>query len=335
MASYEKRGDSWRAAICYRGVREKKTFPSKREAVAWATAREAELAELGGGGTLKRSLRHALERYRDEVSPTKRGERWEVVRINSFLKNGPDGKPVWPLVDRPMRDIQTADLAAWRDERLKKVKGASVLREIGLLRAVWAKAKKEWRYTNADPWEDLAKPKDSRARERIFTDEEVNRIVQALGWIDGTTPKDRRQETAVALLLALETAMRSGELLSLEWADVDLERRVARLQLTKNGDARDVPLSRRAVELLKCMQGRDETRVFTLTPQLRDTYYRQARDMAGVEGVTFHDARATACTRLAKKLSVLELARMIGHRDLRSLQVYYRESAEDLASRLD
>jgi integrase len=75
--------------------------------------------------------------------------------------------------------------------------------------------------------------------------------------------------------------------------------------------------------------------MFTLTGALRDVYFRQAKVLAEVESATFHDARATALTRLAKKLSILELARMVGHRDPRSLMIYYRETAADIAKKLD
>lgn len=129
--------------------------------------------------------------------------------------------------------------------------------------------------------------------------------------------------------------MRAGEILGLRWEHVDLDRRVAHLPQTKNGDARDVPLSRRAVELLECMRGLDPDRVFTLTSNLLDVYYRQGRALAGIQGPTFHDARATAITMLAKKLDILELARMVGHRDPRSLMTYYRQSATEIAKKLD
>jgi integrase len=158
--------------------------------------------------------------------------------------------------------------------------------------------------------------------------------VAALGYAGGT-PKDKREQTAVAFLLALETAMRSGEILTLEWKHVHLARRMLHLPKSKNGDARDVPLSRRAVELLEAMSGIDEDKVFTVNAGLRDTYFRQGKTLAQVDGPTFHDARATAITRLAKKLDLLELARMVGHRDPRSLMIYYRESATEIANKLD
>ncbi len=66
-----------------------------------------------------------------------------------------------------------------------------------------------------------------------------------------------------------------------------------------------------------------------------DAPRRRVRDRAKVEGLTFHDSRLTAITRLSKRLDVLALARMVGHSDLRMLQVYYNETAEELAKRLD
>ena len=127
--------------------------------------------------------------------------------------------------------------------------------------------------------------------------------------------------------------MRSGEIVGLTWERVDLERRVAHLPLTKNGTARDVPLSQEAVRLLEALPRL--TPAFGLTDAQRDILWRKLRARAKVDGLTFHDARHQAITNLAKKLDVLPLARMVGHRDIRQLMTYYNETAEDLAKRLD
>lgn len=327
MPTFRKRGDSWRAEVARNGHRESKTFSTKREAMDWANRRELELANVRAGKVTRWTLADVMQRYADEVSPEKAGERWEKARI-AAMKTDQVAKMV-------MQDIGPADLAAWRDRRLAKVQGATVLREIGLLRAIWTRAKLgEWRYVDHDPWPDVIKPQDNPARKVIFQEGQAERIVTALGY-EGGTPKDKREQTAVAFLLALETAMRSGEILTLEWKHVHLERRMLHLPKSKNGDARDVPLSRRAVELLEAMKGIDEDKVFTVNAGLRDAYFRQGKTLAKIDGPTFHDARATAITRLAKKLDLLELARMVGHRDPRSLMVYYRQSATEIASKLD
>lgn len=327
MPTFRKRGDSWRAEVARNGHRESKTFSTKREAMDWANRRELELANVRAGKVTRWTLADVMQRYADEVSPEKAGERWEKARI-AAMKTDQVAKMV-------MQDIGPADLAAWRDRRLAKVQGATVLREIGLLRAIWTRAKLgEWRYVDHDPWPDVIKPQDNPARKVIFQEGQAEHIVTALGY-EGGTPKDKREQTAVAFLLALETAMRSGEILTLEWKHVHLERRMLHLPKSKNGDARDVPLSRRAVELLEAMKGIDEDKVFTVNAGLRDAYFRQGKTLAKIDGPTFHDARATAITRLAKKLDLLELARMVGHRDPRSLMTYYRESATEIANKLD
>lgn len=327
MPTFRKRGDSWRAEVARNGHRESKTFSTKREAMDWASRRELELANVRAGKVTRWTLADVMQRYADEVSPDKAGARWEKARIASIKKD-----KVAKLV---MQDIGPVELADWRDRRLGEVQGATVLREIGLLRAIWTRAKLgEWRYVDHDPWPDVIKPKDNPARKVIFQEGQAERIVTALGY-KGGTPKDKREQTAVAFLLALETAMRSGEILTLEWKHVHLERRMLHLPKSKNGDARDVPLSRRAVELLEAMKGIDEDKVFTVNAGLRDAYFRQGKTLAKIDGPTFHDARATAITRLAKKLDLLELARMVGHRDPRSLMIYYRESATEIANKLD
>lgn len=327
MASFRKSGANWRAEISRNGIRDSRIFPTKREAQEWASLREQEITQSRSGKVTRKTLADVLDRYAKEISPTKGGARWEQVRIIAFKRD--------PLADMVMADILPTDLADWRDRRLKDVKPASVLREIGLLRAVWTQAKKgEWRYVDSEPWKEVSKPADSRARTATFTDAQVARVIDALGYVSGQ-PKSKRQQAAVALLFSLETAMRAGEIIGLTWPHVNTAKRVVHLPDTKNGDARDVPLSKRAVELLGYMEGLDDTRVFTLTSQLLDVYYRQGRTLAGIEGVNFHDARATATTRLAKKLDILELAKMTGHRDPRSLMVYYRESASSIAAKLD
>jgi integrase len=103
-----------------------------------------------------------------------------------------------------------------------------------------------------------------------------------------------------------------------------------------------VPLSSEALRVLAQLKPvtdkREDRRCFGIaSTQSMDALFRKAKARAGLAdaGIHFHDSRATAITRLARRLDILSLARMVGHRDLRMLQVYYRESAEDMAARLD
>ena len=123
--------------------------------------------------------------------------------------------------------------------------------------------------------------------------------------------------------------------MALEWSRVNLNRSFLTLPETKNGDQRDVPLSDKAKELLFKLHGLDKVTVFTITSASLDALFRKAKTSKGYQNLHFHDSRANAITMLSRKLEVLDLARMIGHRDIKNLMIYYRKSASDMASQLN
>jgi len=326
MAYFRKSGRGWRAEIEKHGVRDSASFPTKREAQEWAAKREAEIVAGSSGQVIRVTLSEAIDRYIEEITPSKASARSEKLRLRALQRH--------PLAKKIMQDITPADLAAWRDERLSKVQPASVIRETNSLKALWRQAKRlEWNYVDHEPWKEVTTPKAPPARTQAYTQAQVDKIVAALGY-EGGRPKTRKHEAAIAFLLSLETAMRAGEIVSLEWRHIDIDAMTAYLPKTKNSDDRYVPLSSRARELISRMDGVDKKKVFTISPGVLSTYFRSARNAAGIEGLTFHDARATAITQLSKRLDILELARMVGHRDPRSLMVYYRASPTDIAKKL-
>ena len=188
---------------------------------------------------------------------------------------------------------------------------------------------------DVNPVRDMRKPSAPKPRTRLPTDEEIERICLALGYDEpGQRVETKSHQVAVAFLVAIESAMRAGEICSLTWDRVDTSNRTVTLERTKNGHGRRVPLSTKAVELIEQLRGLDPVRVFTLDSGTRDTLFRRARDACGIIGLTFHDSRALALTRLSKILDPYQLARVAGHSSLDMILVYYRESAEDIAKRL-
>jgi integrase len=324
MATFFKRGDKWVAQVAKGGVRKAASFTTKGKAVAWAVQTEADILQGVTGHFADKSFRDALQKYATEVSPTKRGARWELIRLRAWER--------LVFIDHKLQDVSTRLLAEWRDERLKTVANSTVNRELNLMAAVFEIARREWQWITVNPVRDVKRPVQPKHRERLFSDSERDAVVVALGF-DGQRVETQQQIIAVAFLFALETAMRREEITGLSWERIDLHRQVLTLPVTKNGDAREVPLSKRAVELLRLMQRFD--RPFPVNKDVLSALFGRACGHAGVSNAHFHDARATALTRLAHKLSVLELARMVGHRDIRSLQIYYRETAESLARKLD
>lgn len=332
MATYRKRSGGWRVEVAKKGVRDSGTFATKAEAVAWATQREAEiLAGVGSPkGASNSTLKEALEKYKLEVSPSKVGQRWEEIRLDKLVNE-------LEFVGERIVDVGAEQIAAWRDLRLKSVATSTVRREMTLLSSVFEQARREWRWIKSNPVREVKRPKNRPPRDRRISAAEEKKILDGLGYVDGAPPATKMQELGYAFLIALETAMRQGEILGLSTGRVNLPGRYVELTHTKNGDARKVPLSSRAVELLQVLVNAagDREDLFTLSSKSADVLFRKVRDRQKIDGLTFHDTRHEATTRLARKLDVLDLARMTGHRDPRSLMVYYNATATEVASRLD
>lgn len=325
MGSVFKRRDKWRAQVSRNGRRISKDFETRREAQHWATQTEQEQrAPVAARGA--KTFGEALKRYSEEVTPQKKGARWEAVRLAKLRQDR--------IADIQCGKLTPEDLADWRDRRLKSVAAASVNRELNLISSVIERARKEWGWIRENPVRDITRPKNPRHRDRRIDAGEIERILIALGYEDVGEIQTRQQEVGLAFLLALETAMRLGEILTLQWVDVHLRQRYLTIRDSKNDDSRDVPLSLRAVELLSRMP-KDRVTVFTCGRDVASVLFRRAVRACQIPDLRFHDSRHEAITRLARKLDVLDLARMIGHRDLRSLRVYYNATAAEIAGRLD
>lgn len=308
----------WRAEVFKQGVRKSESFATKAAATAWATQVEAEIMARKRGQVVRKPLRQVLERYAEEVSPTKKNERWEKTRILFFCSEDFG----LPFVDKAADDVTADDVQGWVRARLQGVAGSTVDRDLNLLSAVFTQAK-DWGHASSNPVSGTKRPPPARPRDRLIAWWEIKRTLRALGW-RRRPPETLQQEAGCAFLMALHTAMRASEVLKAEYGD-----KVAVLHDTKNGEARRVPLSPRAMRLSALCPA------FTITGPSLDALFRKARDRAGLAGFTFHDSRATALTRMSKRVDVLTLAKISGHKDIRLLsEVYYRESAESIGSRL-
>lgn len=320
MAHFYKMAKGWRAQVARLGVRQSQTFATKAAAEAWARQVESDLLARKRGALPRYTVLQALEKYAAEVSPTKKGCAWEVKRLAAF------GREPW--AGKLLQDLTAADLAKWRDHRLQSVTPGSVRRDLTVLRSVFKLAIREWQWIDVSPLDGLTIPAENKPRTRRITWREVRAQCRALGYQTGQVGT-KSQEVALAFLIGLRTAMRAGEILSLTPEAVDLVGRVAHLRDTKNGDDRDVPLSRAALRLFRSWKG------WTVDSASLDALFRKARVRARLSGFTFHDSRAEALTRMSAKLDPFELARVSGHKDMGILlSRYYRKSASEIALKL-
>jgi len=322
MASIKKHGKKWRVQVEKNGKRASKTFDSKGEATTWASEKELEFANPAKYVASRKRVSDMFDRYSKEVSPSKKGQHWEEVRLNKFKRS-------W-LADLLVSEVSAKDISKWRDQQLKKLSPASVNREMNLLSAVFQSAFKDWEWVLFNPVRGVTRPKQPKPRDRRVSKSEIKAICDQLGF-DGHTVETKKQQIACMFLIAIETAMRLGEIHGIEPDELHLDDRFVQLPDTKNNDSRDVPLSKEAVRLFNLAM----PDLFTISKASVSVLFRKAVDAAGIKDLRFHDSRHEAITRLARKLDVLDLARMIGHRDPKSLMIYYNATASEIAGRLD
>lgn len=322
MASIAQHKDGWRAQVFVKGVRDSKTFRTKREAAAWAGAREVELrVEDGKPPGQKHSLLDAMHKYAAEVSPKKKGARWELIRLTAFEKMLP--------VHLPIADVTTYTLAQWRDSRLKDVAPSSVVREFTLISHMFEIARREWRWIDSNPAHDVTRPPQPPGRDTVIERWQIKAMLREMKY----TRRKVRSVThtcACAFLLALRTGMRAGEICSLPWGKVYDD------YATVDGKTgvRDVPLTPQAKRIIEQLRGWDDDFVVGIKTATLDAMFRKYRARAGVSGFTFHDSRHTAATWIAQKLAVLDLCKMFGWSNPKMAMVYYNPTASDISKRL-
>jgi integrase len=326
MASIRQRSGKWQARVNRTGFpAEVKSFETRGEAQRWARSIEAAMdrgAHHSPAGANEVLLREVLARYMLEVSPSKRGHLDEVIRIR-FLQRA-------KIAGYSMSKLSPEVVAGFRDMRLKTLGAGAVIRDLSLLSSVISHARREWGVTATNPCALVRKPPTPAGRTRVLSAEEEAQLLSAL------KPQGRRNPWMLPLVkLALETAMRRGELLALQWRNIDLARQTAYLPTTKNRRPRTVPLSSGAVRLLGSLPSADAGAVFPIAPQTLAAAFMRARARVGLADLRFHELRHTATSRMAHKLpNVIELASVTGHQTIQMLKRYYHPSAELLAKKL-
>jgi integrase len=341
MAQIEQRESGyWQARIRRRGYPAvSQTFELEKDAKAWARAIEREM-DLGSYVPVSRAQRITFKelasRFEIEFAPQHyRGNAWrhKLAALRSRL--GPLFLvAITPQVVSDYRDARLQD----PDPRYRKDPGAAprispatVKSELDLLAKLLDVAAKEFAIPlpAGNPVAGVRKPKSSKPRDRRLTADE---------WatLERECLASRNLLLWPAVQLSIETAMRQGELLGLAWRHVDKRRRYVKLENTKNGEARAVPLTSTALKVLEGLPRDLKGRVI---PTDRMTLYKafeRACQRAGIEDYTWHDLRHEALSRLAERgdLSVLELAAVSGHKTLQMLKRYTHLQAEKLAHKL-
>lgn len=337
MATIRKRGDKWQAQIRRDNAPPiSKTFHLKEDAVKWSRSQELAIdrgEDLASTSVPDEKLLILLRRYEVEVTPNKRSAHSESYHLRHLKGH--------PIAQIGIARVTPVSVAKYRDDRLKSVAGPTVRKELTLLSSVIKIAMTEWGYVlKQNAVSVVRKPPNGRPRDRRLECEDLVRLVKALDQCRNPLIKE-------VFLFALATGMRRGEVLSLTWPNTNLDRKTALLPITKNGEARLVPLSPDALSVLirrRFDREREASSavsdcaglfIFPVSANGFRMAWERVKRRAGVEDLRFHDLRHEAISRFFEiGLSVPEVSLISGHRDARMLLRHTHLKADDIARKL-
>jgi len=335
MATIVQRSGNYCVRIRVKGYKPvTKTFNSKKSAQVWALATEDSIKRgvyIFNDAPPIPNLAEALRRYESDITTLKRGARQERVVINALRATS--------LIDIELDKITVSAVTKLRDMYLANGLSASTIQKrLALLSHLYTIAISEWHLPLTNPIKSVRKPVINNQRTRRVSDAEFEAVIQST----------HSAALKALAMLALETAARLGELVSIEAQEVEIDKRLITFPITKNGSSRVVPLSTRATHLLEKLITQEHGRLFPVTSEAMSRAWARAVSRArqtyiaqgGVEpgflvDLHFHDLRHERISRLAELgLGTLELSAISGHKSLSMLKRYTHINPELLGQKL-
>ena len=346
MATFELRESGWwQAKVRRKGYpAQSKTFETKSAAKDWAKKIEAKMAEgvfVSASDAERTTLGDLIDRFITDYAEKpenykQREDKKEAWRFQlQHLKNALGQYSLAVIDQKLIRKYRTdRGNTLWRGE---KIKDSTIRKEIFMLSKLFSYAEKEENITlpRGNPVEKISKPGEGKARDRRLTKDEMKKLL-------AECKASRNIYLLPAVELAIELAMRQGEILALDWKDVDQGRSIATIRESKTDDddvqGRIVPLSPRAINILKILPRKigNKTKVIPVQRMTLYHVFHAAVVRAGIKDFTFHDLRHESLSRLSERgdFSMLEMAAVSGHRTLQMLKRYNHQDAERLAKKL-
>lgn len=349
MATFVQRGNGWQARIRRRGAPTiSRTFDLKVDAEGWAREVEREHQRGNIAALSQEAQRTTFAEVADAwikaVLPSRRDHGAGTYARAAKAKFGPYF----------LAAIRGLDVAAWRDNLLAAgYSPQTVIHHLRLASVIFTYAERDMsiHLPAGNPVKAISKPATPKARDRRLRAGELDYLLRG-------AQQARKQVIGLQQIisLAVETSMRLGELLSLDWGHVDIKRRTAHLPTSKNGESRTIALSTVAIAALAALpRPIAGGRVFTgwankdgfertwrrCVARAREAYEDDCAarvekpDAAFLADLRFHDLRHEATSRLFEKgLGIMEVASMTGHKSLAMLKRYTHVDAERLAQKL-
>jgi integrase len=331
MATTEKRtaldgSISYRVKIRLKGYPvQTATFERLTDAKKWIASTESAIREgryFKTSESKKRTLKELINRYIKEILPQKpRSIITQKAQLEWWSEK---------IGDYFLADLTPALITEYRNKiivepnkRGEKRTPSTANRYHTAISHCFTIAAKEWEWMQENPMTKVSKLKEPRGRTRFLDDEERERFLKVC-------KVSQSPFLYVLVVLALSTAARKDEILSLRWKDVDLQRGLIFLHDTKNGDKRSLPLVGVAKDLMKAhFKNRNEnTDLVFPAKNLKEaidirTPFETALKKAEIEDFKWHDLRHSAASYLAMDgASLAEIAAVLGHKTLSMVKRY-------------
>lgn len=340
MASIQKRkkanGDySYRVRIRVEGAPfVTNTFPTRKEAIAFARRMEAEIRAgryFGREEDKEKTFAEFIDRYIEKELPKnpknyakqKMLLTWWRSHLGSYFLCH-----ITPAMIAHLRDKLMSEMT-----QRKKIRTSSTTnRYIAALSKALKIVCKEWHWIKENPVDKISRPKENKPRERYLEVEEINLLLSLC-------KKSKSPHLYAITVFALATGARKGEILGLKHSDIDYNRSTATFRDTKNGETRTVHLSQPILDILNAEKRKRMVLSEYVFPNqtgkgpadIRSAWDKAVAD-AKLKDVCFHSLRHTAASHLAMQgASTLEISKILGHKTLRMVNLYSHLSTASTA----
>ena len=307
-----KRGYTYLAQVKRLGFRTMtKSFDTKNEAKKWARTMERKLDQgevFDYTQASRLTLRDLLNRYiKENKHRAKKSWRMEEYRVG-YIKQD-------TIADCNCLRLSSKHLVEFRDRRLETVSNSTFNKDLSFLSQVIETAIHDWEIGfPSNPCKTVKRKADPKPRSRVFKGDEEHRLLEACVLVNIHGKSNPYLKPMVQF--AIETAVRKGELFKIKYNDIDFTKCLLSLNDTKNGEDRVIPLSNKAIMILKSLPRRFDGKVFPMTKDSLKSWFNTAKKKANIKDFRWHDLRRVACSRLFEKgLGVEQVQAISGHKD--------------------
>jgi integrase len=325
MATIRKRFSKWQVQIRRNNYPQIiKSFKEKSTATKYAREIELKMDKQqfedysNAAGT---TLRDILTRYRDEITPKKKGAKWETYKLNLLIRH--------KISSLSLLHLNPTVLYALKKELSINRKPGTIKHYFSFINNAWNTAERVWgiNLPPKNPIKYVILDKVYDRRDRILNEEEYKKLLTTASVSNLRILNDM-------IILAYQTAMRFGEILKLNRKDVDLNKKLITLRDTKNGEDRTIPISNIAIEILRKYPFGEK--YFIIKRDQFRHYFEQACKRAEINNFRFHDLRACAITKMfLSGMTIPEVAVISGHKTWSQLSRYTRIKPEQLIDKIN